>query len=171
MPHLRRRLGGAEPLLVRPLSLSAIPYGLLRREPPAPHLWPLGDQAVVIPSLTGDGMSLALHTAALAAQTFLAGDSSATYLGTLRRTLRLQLGLATFASRLAVRPRASAQHCRDRCSSPRPACRARHIHPHPGISPYRVTTSPTSRRFRKHPKTIARRLKEREGNTHASRRT
>ena len=104
VPHLALRLAGAELLLDRPLALSSIPYGLLRRDPPAPGLWPLGDQAVVIPSLTGDGMSLALHTAALAAATFVAGQTADAYLHTLHGSLRRQLALATLASRLAVRP-------------------------------------------------------------------
>ena len=103
-PHLRRRLADSEPILEQPLALSNIPYGLLRRSPPAPGLWPLGDQAAVIPSLTGDGMSIALHTAHLAAAMHFAGSSAAAFTTTLHRTLRRQLALATLVSRLAVRP-------------------------------------------------------------------
>ncbi len=103
-PHLRQRLADAEPLLDQPLALSAIPYGLLRSTPPAPGLWPLGDQAAVIPSLTGDGMSIALHTSHLAASTFLSGQSASAFVATLHRTLRRQLALATFLSHIAVHP-------------------------------------------------------------------
>lgn len=103
-PHLRRRLSGSEPILEQPLALSNIPYGLLRRSPSAPGLWPLGDQAAVIPSLTGDGMSIALHTAHLAAAMHFAGQTATDFTSTLHRTLRRQLALATLASRLAVRP-------------------------------------------------------------------
>lgn len=103
-PHLHRRIADAEPLLEQPLALSNIPYGLLRSTPPAPGLWPLGDQAAVIPSLTGDGMSIALHTAHLAAAMHLANHTAADYTTTLHRTLRRQLALATAASRLAVQP-------------------------------------------------------------------
>ncbi len=103
-PHLRRRLAGSTPLFEQPLALSNIPYGLLRRSPPAPGLWPLGDQAAVIPSLTGDGMSIALHTAHLAAAMHFAGQTAAEFTTTLHRTLRRQLGLATLSSRLAVHP-------------------------------------------------------------------
>ena len=103
-PHLRRRIADAEPLLEQPLALSNIPYGLLRRSPPAPGLWPLGDQAAVIPSLTGDGMSIALHTAHLAAAMHFAGKSAADFTSTLYTTLRRQLAIATVASRLAVHP-------------------------------------------------------------------
>ncbi len=103
-PHLQTRLAHAEALVPKPLALSNIPYGLLRSTSGEAALWPLGDQAVVIPSLTGDGMSLALHTAALAAHHLLDGGSPTTYLTDLHRSLKAQLSLATQASRLAVLP-------------------------------------------------------------------
>ena len=71
--HVARRLCGAEAMLERPLSLSRIPYGFLRREPGLRGLWYVGDQAAVIPSFSGDGMSIALHTAAVAAEVYLQG--------------------------------------------------------------------------------------------------
>jgi len=74
--HLRRRLGGAEAVLERPLSLARIPYGYLRREAAEPGLWYLGDQAAVIPSFSGDGMSIALHTARVAAEVYGRGLGS-----------------------------------------------------------------------------------------------
>ncbi len=58
-PHLDARLAGAEPCWARPLALAAIPYGRPAR---ADGPWRLGDQAAVIPSFSGDGMSIALHT-------------------------------------------------------------------------------------------------------------
>lgn len=103
-PHLHRRLAGADPLLEQPLALSRIPYGFLRSTPLAAGLWPLGDQAAVIPSLTGDGMSIALHTAHLAAAMYRADQTAADFTTTLHATLRRQLALATAASRLAVQP-------------------------------------------------------------------
>jgi flavin-dependent dehydrogenase len=57
---LRERLQGAMPLLEKPLAISAIPYGYVREA--SDGLWALGDQAAVIPSFTGDGMSIALHS-------------------------------------------------------------------------------------------------------------
>lgn len=71
--QMRRRLGGAEAVLERPLSLSRIPYGFLRRATSERGLWFLGDQAAVIPSFSGDGMSIALHTARVAAEVYLGG--------------------------------------------------------------------------------------------------
>lgn len=97
---LRQLLHDATPLWPRPLAISPIPYGYLIRESGA--LWCIGDQAAVIPSFTGDGISIALHSAALAAQMFLAGSSAADYNGTLRAQLARSMTLATSLSRAAV---------------------------------------------------------------------
>ncbi len=70
---LRERLHAATALWERPLALSSIPYGHLSRGPSG--IWRVGDQAAVIPSFTGDGMSIALHSAALAAEMYLGGQS------------------------------------------------------------------------------------------------
>jgi flavin-dependent dehydrogenase len=98
--HLRQLLYGATPLWKRPLAISPIPYGYLVRE--SGGLWCVGDQAAVIPSFTGDGISIALHSAALAAQMFLAGSSAADYNRALRAQLTRPMALATSLSRGAV---------------------------------------------------------------------
>ncbi len=100
--HLRGRLSGAEAMLDRPLSLSRIPYGFLRRQVEAPGLWYLGDQVAVIPSFSGDGMSIALHTARVAAETYLDGLQPADCTQRLVRELRGQMTRATMLSRLMV---------------------------------------------------------------------
>src|ERR1700722_9418966 len=61
-PHLAMRLAGAEPLLSKPVAITHIPYGYVRRST-EDGLYCIGDQAAVIPSFTGDGISIALHTA------------------------------------------------------------------------------------------------------------
>ena len=98
-PHLRTRLTGAEPLLPRPLAISPIPYGLLRRHAIAENLWAIGDQAAVIPSFTGDGLALALHSGRFAARTLLAGQTAHHFHAELHTQLRHQLSLATILSR------------------------------------------------------------------------
>ncbi|MGB8029839.1 MAG: NAD(P)/FAD-dependent oxidoreductase [Terracidiphilus sp.] len=98
--HLRRLLDGATPLWPRPLAISPIPYGYLVRE--SGGLWCVGDQAAVIPSFTGDGISIALHSAALAAQMFLAGRDAADYNDALRTQLTRSMALATSLSCAAV---------------------------------------------------------------------
>jgi len=98
--RLRRYLGDGEALWPKPLAVSPIPYGYLAREKRA--LWCVGDQAAVIPSFTGDGISIALHSAALAAQMFLEGRSAAEYGCALRAQLGGGMRLATWLSRAMV---------------------------------------------------------------------
>ncbi len=95
-PRLAERLHGALPMQRAPRSIFRVPYGHLhpaRSSDPA-GLWRLGDQAVVIPSFTGDGMAIALHSAALAAQLLLQGASAAQYHQRLRRDIGQPLRLA-----------------------------------------------------------------------------
>jgi len=99
-PHFGRLLNDAQSLWPRPLAISPIPYGYLGPHPRG--LWSIGDQAAVIPSFTGDGVSIALHSAALAAEMYLAGDSATAYESTLRAQLRRSMRLATGLSRTAV---------------------------------------------------------------------
>jgi hypothetical protein len=106
-PHLAHRLADATPLLHRPLALSNIPYGLLRLYPDPidnEYLWTLGDQTAVIPSFSGDGMSIALHTAHLAADLYLNGGKPVDLSVILHETLRKQVTLATRISRALVSP-------------------------------------------------------------------
>jgi flavin-dependent dehydrogenase len=98
--RLEQCLRGAEALWERPLAISPIPYGHLAGR--TADLWCIGDQAAVIPSFTGDGMSIALHSAALAAQMYLDGRSVDEFNRTLRVQLRRGMSLATWLSRAMV---------------------------------------------------------------------
>lgn len=100
-PHLAERLDAATPLLPAPLAIAHIPYGHLQ-QPVEDSLWRIGDQAAVIPSFCGDGMAIALHSGALAAQQFLRGASPATFQRILRTQLKTRLLYATGLSRLLV---------------------------------------------------------------------
>lgn len=97
--HLALRLAGALPLLEQALSIFRVPYGYVHAPGPAdrPGLFRLGDQAGVIPSFCGDGVSIALHSAfaAVAAQ-----DDSAGYHRRLQGDLRGQIGRAAALYRL-----------------------------------------------------------------------
>ena len=99
VPHLAKRLDGAQSLWERPLAVSSIPYGYLAGRA---GLWCVGDQTAVMPSFTGDGMSIALHSASLAAHMFLAGKTPEQYHVTLRKHLRRNMRLATTLSKLMV---------------------------------------------------------------------
>src|SRR6185437_11641616 len=98
--QLGRRLMESESLHPRPMAISPIPYGYLAG--PSNGLWRLGDQAAVIPSFTGDGISIALHSASLAAQMSLLGNAPDEYIGVLRGQLRRPMRLATCLSRAMV---------------------------------------------------------------------
>ena len=96
-PHLRARLDGAAALLARPLTIARVPYGFLYR-PDADadaRLYRLGDQLAVIPSFSGDGMSIALHSAAAAAAHVLRGEDAHSYHRRMRSDLGGQMRLAT----------------------------------------------------------------------------
>lgn len=96
-PHLAMRLSGAEPLLDKPIAVTHIPYGHIRRTT-EDGLYCIGDQAAVIPSFTGDGISIALHTARCAVAAFLAGESAPLFQARLRSALLPQMRLAEFAA-------------------------------------------------------------------------
>lgn len=96
-PHLAMRLCGAEPLLSKPIAVTHIPYGHIRRSSEE-GLYCIGDQAAVIPSFTGDGISIALHTARCAAAAFLAGEPAPLFQARLRTALLPQMRLAEWAA-------------------------------------------------------------------------
>lgn len=111
--HLRRRLNGAKPLLERSLALSGIPYGFcVGNSIHEPSPWRVGDQAAVIPSFLGDGMAIALHSAARASQLYLRGANAADFHQEVRKQLRNRLYLASKLSRLLVTMPSVAQAVR-----------------------------------------------------------
>ena len=96
-PHLAMRLAGAERLLDKPIAVTHIPYGHIRRT--TEHgLYCIGDQAAVIPSFTGDGISIALHSARCAAAAYLAAEPAPDFQARLRSALLPQMRLAEFAA-------------------------------------------------------------------------
>jgi flavin-dependent dehydrogenase len=98
--HIRQRLAGGQSCWERPLAISSIPYGHLAKS--SSGLWRVGDQAAVIPSFTGDGMAIALHSGALAAEMSAAGKFPDQYHQLLFEQLRRGMSLATVLSRLMV---------------------------------------------------------------------
>lgn len=99
--YLAWYLEGAEELLEKPLAISAIPYGYVRANA-ADGVWRLGDQAAVIPSFSGDGTSIALHSAQIAAQAFLDGRTAQEFQERLARQLTKPLLAALTVSRIMV---------------------------------------------------------------------
>lgn len=101
-PSLSAQLRGAVPCQARPLAIAAIPYGLVQEQ--SCGVWRLGDQAAVIPSFTGEGMSLALHGARLASAFFETGRSAEDFQRRLAQDFRAQVRGSTLASRALVAP-------------------------------------------------------------------
>ncbi len=87
-------LTGAKPLFAKPVAVAAIPQGFLRSEAVAPRVYPVGDQFAVVPSFTGDGMAVALHSGRAAARAVLAGQAAEAWQSELARELRRQLLVA-----------------------------------------------------------------------------
>jgi hypothetical protein len=94
---LAMRLDGAESLLEKPITITHIPYGYLRRET-EDGLYCIGDQAAVIPSFTGDGISIALHTARRAVAAYLAAEPAPVFQPKLRSAMLPQMRLAEIAA-------------------------------------------------------------------------
>jgi flavin-dependent dehydrogenase len=80
-PLLADLLHGATPRLDSPLTIYRVPYGFIHRPRPGDHpdIYRLGDQASVIPSFTGDGMAIALHSVAVAVSSCVRGGDAAAY--------------------------------------------------------------------------------------------
>jgi flavin-dependent dehydrogenase len=98
-PRFTRMLTGARPLLPRPLAVAGIPYGYRAS---ASNLFRVGDQAAVIPSLTGDGIAIALHSGQQAAEAWLGGLDAPTYQRALDRSLASQMRLALLLHRAGM---------------------------------------------------------------------
>lgn len=101
-PHLAARLNGAAASMPQPLSIFRVPYGFVHApsSADAPGIFRLGDQMAVIPSFTGDGMSIALHSAFVAAACHLAGEDAALYHRRMRQDVAGQIGRAGVLYRL-----------------------------------------------------------------------
>jgi menaquinone-9 beta-reductase len=92
-PYLARELAGATQVLDQPLAIYRVPFGFVYepQDTDSRQIFRLGDQAGVIHSFTGDGMSIALHSASLAAEYYLKGESSLAYHRRLSRDIRGQI--------------------------------------------------------------------------------
>ena len=84
-------------------TIGAVPYGWIARDT-VPGLYRLGDQAAVIPSLAGEGMGIALASARMAAEAFLAGRSASDYQRSFARRAARPVAVANMVWKLAERP-------------------------------------------------------------------
>lgn len=105
-PHLDRRLRGATQCWERPLSIWPIPYGHVSGADDGS--WRLGDQAAVIPSFSGDGIAIALHSARLAGNYHAAGRPSSEFQARFAADVAGQIRRATWLSQMLVHPAGQA---------------------------------------------------------------
>ncbi|MGE4047041.1 MAG: NAD(P)/FAD-dependent oxidoreductase [Acetobacteraceae bacterium] len=95
-PHLAQRLGGADAGPARPLTIAGLPFGYRRpARATSPQLYPVGDQIAVIPSLSGDGVALAMHSGAAAAHAWLGGIPPAEHARAFGARIGRQMHLAS----------------------------------------------------------------------------
>jgi flavin-dependent dehydrogenase len=100
-PHLRTRLQGAT-AWPKPLAIARVPYGYVYQGQDT--AFRLGDQMGVIPSLAGEGMAIALHSAAMAARCVLEGGAAASYHAQMRRDVTRPIRVASALYRVGRVP-------------------------------------------------------------------
>jgi menaquinone-9 beta-reductase len=108
VPHLARRLEGADACWPRPLAIYRMPYGYLHEAGDEGAVYRVGDQVAVIPSFTGDGMAMALHSGTAAAGAILAGCPPAAFHREVGNAFRRSVRVAALVSSATARPRLQA---------------------------------------------------------------
>ena len=81
-------------------TIGAVPYGYIA-ETTEPRVYRLGDQAAVIPSLAGEGISIALASGVTAASHYLEGRGAQDYQSAFARMAHRPIGLASAAWHMA----------------------------------------------------------------------
>ncbi len=84
-------LAHAQPLWEKPIAVAGIPYGFVRKRAISRSIYPIGDQLAVIPSYTGDGISIALHSGIAAARAIVNGTPANEFQDTMAARLRPQM--------------------------------------------------------------------------------
>ncbi len=101
-PYLSDQLAGCTPCWEKPLAVYGVPYGFVHspeaREPP--DLYRIGDQIAVIPSFSGEGIAIALHTAHKAVSAYL-NSNAVTYHREMSKELSPQIKRACLLSKIA----------------------------------------------------------------------
>jgi flavin-dependent dehydrogenase len=100
LPSLGGPLAGAEPLWERPIAVVCPAGGHLHREQGA--FYRVGDRLAHIPPFTGDGLAIALASAALTAEHIRCGRTPAQYLTAARRLTGSPIRFAGLLSGLAA---------------------------------------------------------------------
>jgi len=104
--RLRDFLADCEPVFQKPVSVATVPYGFLRDQALDENLFCIGDQLAVIPSLTGDGMAIALMSAKEVCQSLVQNESAFQFHKRMSSRLRKQIGFAYRFHQLFSNPHA-----------------------------------------------------------------
>ena len=100
LPSLTERLAGAEPLWDKPLAVVCPTGGHLHRER-GTAVYRVGDRLAHIPPFTGDGLAIALASAALAVEHIRLGRPPDAYLAAARQLTATPIRLASIVAGLA----------------------------------------------------------------------
>jgi flavin-dependent dehydrogenase len=100
LPSLTERLAGANPLWDKPLAVVCPTGGHLHRER-GTAVYRVGDRLAHIPPFTGDGLAIALASAALAVEHIRLGRPPDAYLAAARQLTAFPIRLASIVSGLA----------------------------------------------------------------------
>lgn len=100
LPALAERLAGAEPLWDKPKAVVCPTGGYLHRERKV-AVYRVGDRLAHIPPFTGDGLAIALTSAALAVEHIRLGLSPEAYLAAARQLTASPIRLASIISSVA----------------------------------------------------------------------
>ena len=103
-PQLAQRLETLSALWEKPLAVVCPRGGHIHRalSPKENGFYPVGDRLGHIPPFTGDGLAIALSSAALAVEALRRDLSAATYLLQAKQLIAPALRIATFISRVAA---------------------------------------------------------------------
>jgi menaquinone-9 beta-reductase len=103
-PQLAQRLEALSALWEKPLAVVCPRHGHIHRAwpPPRSRFYPVGDRLGHIPPFTGDGLAMALSSAALAVKTLRRDESAATYRCQATQLIAPALRTAGFISRIAA---------------------------------------------------------------------
>ncbi|MBZ0137248.1 MAG: FAD-dependent monooxygenase [Planctomycetes bacterium] len=117
-PHVSRWLSGAceglagyldnaEPAFWPMATVANVPYGFVRESAVSDDIYCVGDQLAVIPSLTGEGMTIAMQTGKRAAECILAGVGAKEFQLEMAAVVRPRVQLGFLVHRLFKSPRIS----------------------------------------------------------------
>jgi flavin-dependent dehydrogenase len=101
LPSLAERLAGAEPLWDKPMAVVCPTGGHLHRQREEAAIYRVGDRLAHIPPFTGDGLAIALASAALAVGHIRRGRPPDAYLAAARQLTASPIRLASIVSGLA----------------------------------------------------------------------